>query len=366
MFKRVSANINLENLIGNYKYLRSVTNENSEVAAVVKADAYGHGADRVANALQAAGVGTFCVASLEEAIALRNAGIYRDVLILGRVFRQDVHTACEYGFILTVTGYDMAKALADASYSTLRVHIKLDTGMTRNGIYCHSEEDVKPVCDECEMIHAIPKICPEGIYTHFCVADSDREFTKKQFDTFMSVCDGLARRGINCGKRHCCSSAGILFYPEYHLDMVRAGIALYGYSPSAAIVPELHYCMTLESRIDYIREVKQGDAVGYGRTYVASRDMKVAVISIGYGDGFSRLLSNKACLTINSHSVPVVGNICMDACMADITGVDCHEGDRVVIFGTTGMGADKMADTIGTISYEILCDVGKRVDRIYL
>lgn len=366
MQKRTSARILRRGIIKNYEYIRGLLSPGCELMAVVKADAYGHGAAEVARLLASRGASRFAVASLEEALELREAGVGEEILILGSVFETDARLAAEYNLVVTVSGAKQALSLAGAAGDILRVHVKLDTGMSRSGIYCHNADDTSEAADECEKIYRSPLLSAEGIYTHFCVAETDPEFTERQFRRFTDVCSELQSRGICVGTRHCCNSAGILLYPQYHLDMVRAGIALYGYMPSPEMEnPNLKKCMVLESSVSQVKDIKAGDTVGYARSFTAEHDMRIAVVSIGYGDGYSRLLSNKDSLLVNGRSARVLGKICMDSCMIDVSDVPCRAGDTVVVFGTDGKDADTVAEIMGTISYEVLCDVGKRVPRIY-
>jgi len=364
--KRTNARVSLKNIIDNYKYITSLLELDCKFMAVVKADAYGHGLDKVANSLQSAGVKYFAVASIDEALELRKVGISREILILGHVYKSDAYIVSDYNFIATVTSAAQGAILAKASYNEVRAHIKIDTGMSRNGIYCHNEEDLEAAYEECAKLLNTPNLFIEGIYTHFANAEDDEEFTRKQYYMYKKLTDMLIDNGYRIGIKHCCNTAGTLYYPEYHLDMVRCGLGLYGYAPDEQRPDEnLKKCMILESRVTQIHKVKKGDTISYGRTFAADKDMEVAIVSIGYGDGYSRLLSNKDSLYLNGKYAKVLGRVCMDACVIDVTDIPCKEGDLVTVFGTKRKGADKVASLMGTISYEVLCDVGKRVPREY-
>ena len=364
--KRTNARVSLKNIVDNYKYITSLLELDCKFMAVVKADAYGHGLEKVANSLQNAGVKYFAVASIDEALELRKVGISREILILGHVYKSDAYIVSDYNFTATVTSAQQGAILAKASYNEVRAHIKIDTGMSRNGIYCHNEEDLESAYDECVKLLNTPNLSIEGIYTHFANAEDDEDFTRKQFYMYKKLTDMLIDSGYYIGIKHCCNTAGTLYYPEYHLDMVRCGLGLYGYAPDETRPDvNLKKCMILESRVTQIHKVKKGDTISYGRTFVAEDDMEVAIVSIGYGDGYSRLLSNKDSLYLNGKYAKVLGRVCMDACVIDVTNIPCKEGDLVTVFGTKRKGADKVASLMGTISYEVLCDVGKRVPREY-
>ena len=329
--------------------------------AVVKADAYGHGAARVGSELFDCGCRDFAVACISEAQSLAEHVKGANLLILSPT---DVSLADEIisgDFIQAVDSLEYAKALA--AKGEVRVHVKVDTGMSRIGIYCHRDGDVVPAADEIEAISKIPGVTIEGIFTHF--ADSDGEgdsFTRSQFSVFKTLTEELDRRGVKYGVRHCCNSAATIKYPEMHLDMVRAGIILYGLMPSpfvrdGAILP----AMKLSARVCAVHELKAGDCVSYGCTYTAKEDTKVAVISIGYADGFSRVYSGVPAITVNGRKYATVGKICMDLCMIDV-GKDgvCSVGDEAVIFDSAE-DIEALAKAMGTINYEILCSLRKRV-----
>lgn len=365
MKHRVTAQIDIGVIKQNYNHIKSLVG-NSRVMAVVKADAYGHGASKISKTLEDIGCRDFAVACLDEARELVSAGIKGNILILGPTDSELIGEVIEGGFIQTVDCLDYARVISQKG--KIRVHIKVDTGMSRLGIYCHSQADIENAADEIAEIAANKNIIIDGIFTHF--ADSDGEnsdFTERQFEAFMSLLSELEARGIETGTRHCCNSAATLRYPKMHLDMVRAGIILYGLMPSdsvgdASILP----AMKLSARVCAIHELKRGDCVSYGCAFKAERDTRVAVISIGYADGFSRVYSGKELITINGKRFATAGKICMDMCMVDI-GLDfeCAVGDEAVIFESSD-DIDALANALGSINYEILCSLKHRVRIKYI
>ncbi len=362
---RAEARISLDNIEQNYRYLRQKAGENCIVMAVVKADAYGHGAVEVCRRLAAAGETHFAVACMEEAALLRSSGIAGELLVLGITPQELYGSIAAYNVVQTVASYTYAAQLA--ACGPVRVHIKVDTGMSRLGLYCHTLDDVERTASEIERIAALPGLKVEGIFTHFAESDAPQsDFTHRQFGVFSALLAELKARGVDCGLRHCCNSAGILNFPEMHLDMVRAGIALYGCDPSPeSRDSELRPAMSLHSRVAFVSRIRPGDTVSYGRSYTAERPLDTAVISIGYADGLSRALSGRWSVRINGRPAPLIGKICMDLCVADVTGIPCAPGDDVVVFGPDN-SAEAMADRLGTIHYELLCSVKNRVPRRYI
>ena len=365
MKHRVTARVDLERIGHNYNYINSLVGD-ARVMAVVKADAYGHGSIEVAKKLESFGCTDFAVACLSEAQELRAFGISGNILILGPTDAKLINEVIEGDFIQTVDSLDYAKALAKRG--RVRVHIKVDTGMSRLGIYCHSEAYISPCADEISGIASLENISVEGIFTHFADSDGDGEqFTRWQYKMFTSLLSELDSRNINVGIRHCCNSAATIRYPEMHLDMVRAGIILLGLMPSANIKDEnILPAMRLSARVCAVHTLKAGDCVSYGCGYRAKCDTRVAVIAIGYADGFSRVYSGKELIRINGKTFATVGRICMDMCMVDI-GLDfeCSVRDEAVIF-ETAEDIERLANALGTINYEILCSLKHRVKLEYI
>ncbi len=363
--KRVEALINLNAIIDNYNHIKNKLNNGTKLLAVVKADAYGHGAIEVCHALETNGATEFAVACVEEAVALRHGGVTGNILILGITDASYAQMLEHYNLTQTVDSFEYALSLAKGG--RINVHVKIDTGMSRLGLYCHSEKDIENAADQIEKIAGIDGITVKGIFTHFAESDSiSSSFTKTQFTAFSGLLKCLEEKGVNVGIRHCCNSAAIINYPEMQLDMVRAGIILYGLSPSEETVDSrLKPAMKLVSRVSSVSEIDNEDTVSYGRSYRPKARIKKAVVSIGYADGFSRTLSGKATLRINGTDCPVIGNICMDLCMVDVTEAKCIVGDTVVVF-ENGNDIAHLAEYAGTINYEIVCSVKNRVPRTYI
>ena len=363
--RRVEAVIDLNAVLNNYNYIKSKLNSDTKLLSVVKADAYGHGSVEVCRMLEENGATEFAVACIEEAIALREGGIKGNILILGITDESYASALIEHSLTQTVDSYDYAYSLS--KHGNINVHIKIDTGMSRLGLYCHRISDVENAAKEIEKISLLDNISIKGIFTHFAESDdTSSEFTKSQFECFSKLLSELENRNVSVGIRHCCNSAAILNYPEMQLDMVRAGIILYGLSPSETTYDKmLKPAMRLVSRISSVSEINENDTVSYGRNYRPESTIKKAVVSIGYADGLSRILSGKATLRVNGWDCPVIGNICMDLCVVDVTGVKCAVGDEVVIFENNS-DILRLASLSSTINYEIVCSVKNRVPRRYI
>ena len=358
--------LNIENLKHNVRMLRKAIPPACELMAVVKADAYGHGACATAAVLNQMEITAFAVATVEEGIQLRKHGIRGEILILGYTDVKRVQDLQKYDLTQTLLDFAYAQAL-NSRNAAVKTHIKIDTGMHRLGI---SSEEISAVRKVFEMKNL--KIC--GIYTHLCCADSrlpeDIAFTRRQIDSFYRVTDALKNSGIQLPKLHIQSSYGFLNYPDLVCDYVRVGIALYGVSSvpdnEAVLQPALRPVLALKSRVVLIRFIGKGDSVGYGRTFVAGRDSRIAVIPVGYGDGFPGSLSGKnVSVLVNRQSVPVVGRICMDQLTVDITDAEnVKVGDVVTLIGTEAeqnVAAPVVAQRADSISNELLCRLGTRL-----
>lgn len=341
----------------------------ARIMAVVKANAYGHGVEQVSHTCQEWGVDYFGVASLEEALELRQAGITAPVLALGYLPETSAGIAVAANVTPCIFTADAALAFSKAAQAAgkkARVHIKIDTGMGRLGFKIH-EESLEMV----ETIARLPGVEVEGILTHFADADGPSEhFTLQQLGLFSDFVHELENRGIHIPVKHCANSAAIFRYPEAIFDMVRAGIVLYGLAPSRSMKAELDIipAMTLKSQVSYVKELPAGYPVSYGRKYYCREATKVATVPIGYADGYNRLLSNRSWGVIKGKSVPLIGTVCMDQCMFDVTKVGgVKTGDEIILFGRPedGITADDLAEMIGTINYEIVCSLGVRVPRFY-
>ncbi len=364
--ERAWIEINVENLRHNVNTLKEMMTPGCELMAVVKAQAYGHGAVLVATQLNKMGVKAFAVATIEEAIELREAGIRGEILILGYTSVRWASVLKEYDLTQTLISYGYAEALNDQGID-VKTHIKIDTGMHRLGIPGGELSGIKKVFFMKNL-----KVC--GIFTHLCCSDSrkpeDIAFTRGQIDSFYELIDALRDSGVNIPKLHIQSSYGLLNYPDLACDYARAGIALYGVlsSPNddTILKPELRPVLSLKSRIVLIRWVKKGDSIGYGRSFTAGRDTRIAILPVGYGDGFPRSLSDgKGSVLIDQRIVSVVGRICMDQLAVDITDVEnVSVGDIAVLTDTEGydgLSAPAVADRFDSISNEFLCRMGARL-----
>lgn len=364
--------INLDNLAHNMKEVKKNIKEGVLITAVVKANAYGHGSVKSAETFLNNGADRLAVSTLSEAIELRKANIDVPILILGYTPKGQYPLVVEFNIIQTIYDYESAKVLSEAAVKLDKagiIHLKVDSGMGRLG-YLPKDEAI----DEIIKISNLPNIKIEGIYTHFATADEeDKTYTRLQYDRFSKFTEKLEKRGLSIPIKHVSNSAAIMDFPEYNLNMVRAGIMIYGLYPSNEVNKErvnLKPAMTLKSKISYIKNVPKGTGISYGQIFVTEMESKIATIPIGYADGFTRLLTSKAEAYLKGKRVPVVGKICMDQCMLDITDLeDVSIGDEVVLFGYGEEGyphVDEVADKLKTINYEIICMVGRRVPRVYI
>ena len=375
--KRTWAEVSLDNLEHNYRAIKNHIPEGCRFLGVMKADAYGQGAVPLSHALCELGAEYLAVSNLEEAIQLRRGGVRAPMLILGYTPASFADTMVFMDITQEVHSLEYAKELDTALAGTnyiLNVHLKLDTGMTRIGFFAYDHERTLP---ELLEVCGLPHLHVEGVFTHFCVADSkapeDEAFTRTQYARFTAMLDALAAHGIRPELRHCASSGATILYPELALDMVRPGIATYGHAPSedAEGILDLRPLMTVRTTVAQLREIPAGTSISYGRTYTAERDMRVAVLPIGYADGLLRGLSGKVSFRIRGRMARSVGRICMDMCMVDVSEIPgIRVGDEAALFGydTDGtlLPCERIAQQAGTISYEILCGISKRIPRIYM
>ena len=368
---RTWTEIDLSNLEHNYRALRAMLPQGCRFLGVVKADAYGHGAVQVARRLETLGAEYLAVACLDEALELRQARITTPILILGYTPTEWAEALLDNGITQTVYDVEMARALSDAAAAagkTLKIHVKADTGMSRLGWLCGGE-NLSAAVETMAQVCALPGLEAEGIYTHFANADGDEDYTMLQFTRFLDLLEALKERGITFAIRHCAASAAALKFPCTHLDMVRPGIALYGHYPDPSCEgldgPGLRPVMTLKTRVASVKTVPAGTPVSYGCTHVLDRETKLAALTIGYADGLPRLCSDRLEVLIGGQRAPIVGRICMDMCMADVTGLDVAPGDEVEVFGEH-LPIEDVAALAATIQYELLCAVSPRVHRAYL
>lgn len=339
---------------------------------IVKADGYGHGSVQIARALGECGVSQLGVSNLLEAVVLRKAGIDLPILILGYTPTDYAADLYRYDITQTLLNADYAERLAaeaKRANATVRAHIKLDTGMSRIG---YSLENREQLLTDIARAFYQPSLHVTGIFTHFAAADEETEkgraFTALQHDRFVSVVDELRDHCIEFDDVHCCNSAASVFYPEWAHTMVRPGVVLYGLSPTGRPIKglDLRPVMELKSIVSMVKPLRKGESVSYGCTFTADRDMTVATLPVGYADGYPRLMSNKGVVYAANRLVPILGNICMDQMMIDVSGIDIREGDAVTLFGgCSPVGLDNIAGLMGTISYELMCGITRRVERVY-
>lgn len=372
MLRHTWAEVYLDNIAHNVREIRRVTDKKAQVLAVVKADGYGHGAVHIAKTALENRADRLAVAILAEGLKLRGAGIKEPILILGHTPESQLKTAIRNNIALTVYSLEGAEAASEAAKEEglkAKIHIKLDTGMGRLG-FLPVEESIPDII----KIFKLSNVNVEGLYTHFATADNkDKAYTKQQFQRYMWVCDRLEEEGIDLPIRHTANSAAIIDLPETHLDMVRAGLIIYGMFPSNDVQKKnisLKPVMALKTKISHLKELPSGYSISYGATFTTNHNTIIATIPIGYADGYSRLLANKGEVLVRGQRAPIVGRICMDQCMIDVTHVDgVSVGDEVVLFGEQGgdsISQEDVAKIIGTINYEVVCMVSKRVPRVYI
>ncbi|MBR5272848.1 MAG: alanine racemase [Clostridia bacterium] len=372
--RRTWAEIDLTALRENYENIRIAASGGAKIMAVVKADAYGHGAVRCSKVLDECGADWFAVSNLEEALELRRGGIEKPILILG-------YTPPQYAASLAVN--NISQAVFSLSYAEslsaeavklglqVNIHIKVDTGMSRIGFVYHDSVDNDDSIDEIAAAVTLDGLYPEGIFTHFARADevSGEVYTRLQFALFMDAIARLEGRGIRFEIRHCANSAACLDYPEMHLDMVRTGIIMYGLWPSGEVKNKIKLTpvMTVKSVVAQIKTLDAETPVSYGGTALTQDGAFLATIPIGYADGYSRRLSNVGEMLVGGERAKILGRVCMDQTVVDVSKIEnVNVGDEVTVFGKApAMTTDDVAKTLGTINYEIVCDVGKRVPRIY-
>ncbi|MBR5782785.1 MAG: alanine racemase [Clostridia bacterium] len=364
---RVYAKINLSAICNNIAEVQRVVGEAVAVYAVIKANAYGHGALQVAQALKNQ-VDGFCVATGEEALALRQEGIDNPMMILGYVFPDSYESLIRQDVALTVFDYESAQIMSETACrlgKTVKVHIKLDTGMGRIGFF-PQQESLETVC----RIAALRQLEIEGLFSHFAGADeADKTLAKKQMETFLRFADDIAAAGVQIPMLHMCNSAGITDLPEARFNMVRCGIATYGLYPSDAVdrsAVRLTPAMSLHAKVTFVKRVPAGTTVSYGSTFVTERETVIATVPIGYADGYPRSLSGKGFMMIHGQKAPVLGRVCMDQLMVDVTDIpDVKRGDEVIVMGE-GVDTETVARLSDRLHYELICGIGIRVPRVYI
>ena len=381
--RRLWAEINMNAVEANYNAIRSTIGDDVKLCCVVKADAYGHGAVELCRLYHKLGADFFAVSNLDEALEIRDNGIEEPILILGYTPPDRCRDLAAGEIRQAVYSLDYAHRLSDECEKAgvdVKIHIKLDTGMSRIGFICQEfprdNNSVEEIKEACMLQHLIP----EGVFTHFAVADDGADgesFTMQQYTCFTHTIEALEANGISFEIRHCSNSGAIMDYPKFRLDMVRAGIILYGYAPSEKVASDLQLqpALRLKTLISHIKTVKKGATVSYGRTFTAERDMRIATVPVGYADGFIRAYAKDGYMFVwdktkkFGRNCKIIGRICMDQTMLDVTDFpEAEIGNVVVVFGNGKDGeptAEDIARWGNTISYEVLCAVSKRVPRLY-
>lgn len=372
-FSRVKAIVSLDAVAHNFREMRKNIAEDTKVIAVVKADAYGHGAVQIARLVEEYDyIWGFATATEEEAIELRRAGIEKPILVLGIVFEEYYPELIRYDIRPAVCEADSAEKLSKEALrqgKTVHIHLALDTGMTRIGF-----ADVPKSVETIKQIQMLPNLEIEGIFTHFARADEyDRSPALVQLERYLDFLKLLEDAGIKIPLLHCSNSAGIIRIPEANLSMVRAGITIYGIYPSSEVERDkikLETAMEIKSHISYLKDVSPGTAISYGGTFVATKPMKVATIPVGYADGYPRQLSGKGWVLIHGQKAPILGRVCMDQFMVDVTDIpNTSSGDEVTLIGRDGnevITVEELGELSGRFSYEFICCISKRVPRVYI
>lgn len=368
---RVYADINLSAVLHNLEEMHKNISDETQIVAVIKTDAYGHGALPIAEAIEHVPyLWGYAVATVDEAMALIQDGRKKPILILGMTFREQFEVMVDEDIRPCVCEYRFAKKLSDiavAKNKICHIHIKIDTGMSRIGFQVNDE-----TVEVIKEIAKLPNLEIEGIFTHFANADvKDKSSTFAQMDLFTTLCKRLEENGIHIPIKHCSNSAGIVDIPEANMNMVRAGIILYGMWPSEEVCKDsidLHPVMSLKSHVSYVKDLEAGRAISYGGTYVTKEKQKIATIPVGYGDGYARSLSNKGYVLIRGQKAPICGRVCMDQFMVDVSHIpDVTAGDSVTLLGTDGeltITMEELGDLSGRFNYEFACLITPRVPRV--
>ena len=372
-YSRVYARVDLDAIASNMERMKQNLSDKTKIMAVIKADGYGHGAVQIAQVLENIDyIWGYAVATLDEAVVLKSEGMKKPVLVLGCVFPDQYMEMLKYDIRMNVYTEEMAEAISQMAARegmTAYMHIKLDTGMTRLGF------DVSQA--SVESIHRISKmnnVCMEGIFTHFAKADEmDKTFTQRQIKDFIWMTDKLKVKGVEFEYEHCANSAAIIDVPEAHFDLVRAGISTFGLYPSEDVNKEnvrLKPAMALKSHVAFVKEIEVGTPISYGGSYVSEKPMKIATIPVGYADGYPRNLSNIGYVLIRGRRAPIVGRVCMDQFMVDVTDIEgVSFGDNVTLIGKDGnetITVEDLSALSGRFNYEFICDLGKRIPRVFV
>lgn len=371
ILRQTWAEIDLKNLDYNIKWVRDKIGDKTTITGVVKADGYGHGVVEVAKILQKNNIKSFGVATLKEARKLRKKGFNEEIIMLGLLPDESAEDIVDYNITPIICDYNNILAISKEAVNknkTVEIYIIVDTGMGRIGYLDCEEETLKEIME----IAKLPNIKIKGLISHMATAGEDETFARYQIEKYKEFYDKLESLGLNFPVKTLGNSGIALTMPEGYFDNVRVGIAMYGSTPSTEIeaLPPLKQVMSVKARIVFIKKVPAGFSVGYGRTFVTERESLIATIPIGYADGYRRNCSNVGKVIVNGEFANIVGNICMDQCMVDVTDIkDVKLGDEVVIMGRMGdkeITAVDIAEVVGTINYEILCGFGQRLERKYI
>lgn len=372
-YTRVCVRIDLDAIEYNIEMMKANIQDGVKMLAVIKADGYGHGAVQIARLLSTKEyIWGYAVATLEEAVILRHRGITKPILVLGCIFQDQRRSMIEHEIRMTVYTEEMAREVSDLAVSMGKnayIHIKLDTGMSRLG-FPTCQESVEHITN----ISRMPNLVMEGMFTHFAKADeTDKSFTRKQMKEYCWMKDALTKEAVTFTYYHCSNSAGIIDLEETNMDLVRAGIATYGMYPSEEVVKEnvpLKPAMELISHVTHVKWVEAGTSISYGGTFVTDKRTRVATIPVGYGDGYPRSLSNKGYVLIKGKKAPILGRVCMDQFMVDVTEIsNVQFGDKVTLIGEDGsekLPVEVLSDLSGRFNYEFVCGLSKRIPREYI
>ena len=372
-YSRVYAKIDLDAIAYNMEQMKQNIRPETKVMAVIKADGYGHGAVQIAEMMERWNyIWGFAVATLDEAVVLRTEGIQKPILVLGCVFPDQYMEMLKHEIRMNIYTEEMAESIsrmAAREGKTAYMHIKLDTGMSRLG-FGINEQSVETI----KRISKMPNVNMEGIFTHFTKADEKvKSFTKKQIQEFVWMRERLKEKNVRFAYEHCSNSAGIIDVPEANFDIVRAGISTYGLYPSEEVDKtnvKLKPALALKSHVAFVKEIESGTPVSYGGTFVAKEKMKIATIPVGYADGYPRSLSNKGYVLIRGKKAPILGRVCMDQFMVDVTQIEgVSFGDKVTMIGKDGneiLPVEVLSELSGRFNYEFVCDLGKRIPRVYV
>ena len=357
--------VNLSSIANNIKRIKECVGKDITVAPVIKANAYGLGTDGLKNVLDEENIKIVIVATIEEAVKLRSEGYTQEIITLNELLPYEVKNILKYNLVPGISDFEVVCALneeAREQNKVANIHVEVDTGMGRVG------KKPSEILDFCKKIRTLSNINIEGIYTHFSSADSDKEYTKMQVEQFNNVLDTLKKEEFTFKYIHASASSGILNVKNTRFNMVRPGIITYGYMPNKEMKNNivLQPSTKLISHVIFVKEVEAGSSISYSRTYIAKEKRKIATIPLGYADGIRRVLSNKGRVFVKGKYAPIVGNVCMDNFMIDVTGIDVIVGDEVTIWDNENITVEEIADLCGTINYEILCGISARVKRIYV